>query len=107
MAISGPRTTITPSSHDSILQRVLDPFVVDPRKIVLDLLVQPLVSLSTFLVPAVVVERHNVTQATNFPYFTLVGVANLNQHLARRCRLQAAEHVNPLLLELLQRVVVP
>ena len=77
MAISGPRTTITPSSHDSILQRVLDSFVMDPRKVVLDLLVQPLIRLTTLLVPAVVIERHDVSQATNLSNFALVDVANL------------------------------
>ena len=77
MAISGPRTAIAPSSHNSVLQRVLDPFVMDPRKIVLDLLIQPLIRLTTLLIPAVVVERHNVSQATNLSNFALVNVANL------------------------------
>ena len=78
MAISGSRTAIAPSSHNSVLQRVLDSFVVDPRKVVLDLLIQPLVRLTTLLVPAVIVERHNVPQATNLSNFALVDVANLN-----------------------------
>ena len=77
MAISGPRTTIAPSSHDSILQRVLDSFVMDPRKVVLDLLVQPLIRLTTLLIPSVVIERHDVPQAANLPNFALVDVANL------------------------------
>ena len=77
MTISGPRTTITPSSHNGVLQRVLDPFIMDPRKVVFDLLIQPLVRLTAFLVPAVIVERHDVSQATNLSNLALVDVANL------------------------------